>query len=46
MSVMLSKAVEDVTAHRPQYWFAILIWMAVIAASVVAVTAAVAYVAI
>lgn len=42
MSVMVSKAVGQATAQRPQYWFAILIWVAVIAASVVAVTAAVA----
>jgi len=42
MSVLLSKAVEQAAAQRPQYWFALLIWMAVIAASVVAVTAAVA----
>jgi hypothetical protein len=46
MSVMLSKAIEQATAHRPQYWFAIVIWIAVIVASVVAVTAAVAMVLI
>jgi len=34
--------VELSTAQRPQYWFAIVIWLAVIAASAVAVTAAVA----
>jgi hypothetical protein len=46
MSVMLSKTIEQAATHRPQYWFAIVIWIAVIAASVVAVTAAVAKVAI
>jgi hypothetical protein len=46
MSVMSSKAVEQATAHRPQYWFAIAIWIAVIVASVVAVTAAVATVSV
>jgi hypothetical protein len=46
MSVMLSKAVEQTTAHRPQYWFVIVIWIAVVIASVVAVTAAVANAAV
>ena len=43
MSVMLEKAVEQVTATRPQYWFPILIGMAVVAASLIAVAAAVAH---
>ena len=34
--------VEPSTPQRPQYGFAILIWIAVIAASVVAVTTAIA----
>ena len=42
MSVMPSRAVEEPTAHRPQYWFAFLIWVGVIAASVMAVIAAAA----
>lgn len=42
MSVMLSKDLEQTIAQRPQYWFAILIWIAVLAASAVAVTFAVA----
>jgi cytochrome c peroxidase len=46
MSMMLSKPVEQSTAHRTNYWFAILIWIAVIAASFVAVTVAVAQVVI
>ncbi len=38
---VMSSDVER-AAQRPQYWFAIMVWIAVIAASVVAVTAAVA----
>jgi hypothetical protein len=41
MSVMTTKAAEAATPQRPQYWFAILIWMAAIAASAVAVITAV-----
>lgn len=38
--------VEPRVAPRPHYWFAIAIWLAVLAASAVAVTAAVANVTI
>lgn len=41
MSVMSSKAVEETTVRRPHYWFAALIWMGVLAASAMAVIAAV-----
>jgi hypothetical protein len=43
---VMSSNVEHATAQRPHYWFAIMVWIAVIAASVVAVTAAVANAAV
>lgn len=42
MSVMPSKTIEEAAARRPHYWFATLIWLAVIVASVAAVATAVA----
>ena len=42
MSVMTSKTVEESMARRPQYWFAALIWLGVLAASAIAVIAAAA----
>lgn len=42
MPITSNEAVGQTPAHRPQYWLAILIWVAVIAASVAAVTVTVA----
>ena len=46
MSAMLSKVVEQSTTRHTNYWFAILIWVAVLVASLVAVTASFANVVI
>ena len=42
MPTITGKAVEQATARGPQYGFAILIWVGVVVASVVAIIAAVA----
>lgn len=42
MPITQDAVVTEATARRPRYWFAALIWMAVIAASLAAVAAAVA----
>ncbi len=46
MSAMLSKVVEQSTTRHTNYWFPILIWIAVLVASLVAVTASIANVVI
>ncbi len=46
MSMLSSKVVEQSTTRHTNYWFPILIWIAVLAASLVAVTASIANVVI